>query len=324
MNKLRLAVTSLALGTALYLGLIPIHSEGKSPTSLEAASDVHLSAAATQPLAGVLAEPQDDLGNQVQSWIDALALQQGFETWNKAQWNKYPLGPGTHGWIVLLKQGKEEVGYIVVSATPEGRWVLTEYGTGSSPLFSLNTLYRSLVQLELIPDSLDFFLFPASIPVLIERLYHSPLHAVWQITTAADGPNGILYLDAKTGEQLPLSAKHFNRLLPFKTDGLPASADSLQTPQAILLPSFDPFHNTYWTHGKPLDVIDFPQLRTALQANSSITYVADLYDRSVLAPFAVTGYTDWVGLNSPFIGLEQEGMRYVPVRELFENGFFFP
>jgi hypothetical protein len=291
---------------------------------LEAATDVHLSAAAAQPSAAVLADSQDDLGKQVQSWIDALSVQQGFETWNKAQWNKYPLGPGTHGWIVLMKQGKEEVGYIVVSATPEGKWVLTEYGTGSSPLFSLNTLYRSLVQLELIPASLDFALFSARFPVLVERLYYSPLHAVWQITTAADGTGSILYLDAKTGEQLPLSAKHFNRLLPFKTDGLPTSADALPIMQTTQLPSFDPFHNTYWTHGKPLDIADFPQLRTALQAKPSITYVADLYDRSVLAPFAVTGYTDWVGLGSPFIRVEQEGTRYVPIRELFENGFFFP
>lgn len=323
MNKLRLAVTSLALGAVIFLSFTPFQSEGKplDNTTLTSA-DVRLSAPLSIPSTSV--NQQDELGKMIQSWIDALSVQQGFEAWKTSVWNRYPLGPGTHGWIVLLKQGTQEIGYIVVSATPEGSWVMTEYGTGSNPLFSLNTLYRSFVQLELIPDSYDSTSFPTSVPVTIERLYHSPLHAVWQVKTAVDGPNGTLYLDATTGEQLPLSADSFNNMHLHRTVDLPADPTTLRMQQATVLPSFDPFHNTYWSHGKPLDIKNFAQLQISLEKDTSITYVADLFNKRVLAPFAVTGYTQWSGLDSPFIRLEQEGSRYIPIQELFENGFFFP
>lgn len=325
MNKLRLAVASLALGAVLYMALAPVSSAGPTDTPSNAVPASPVPATGTNAQARLA--PQDDLIKQIQTWIDSMAVQTGFEAWKNAQWTHYALGPGTHGWVVILKQAGAEVGYLVVSATPEGSWTLTEYGTGSSPLFSLTTLYRSLVQLALIADPIDPSSFETvTLPsdLVIERLYHSPLHALWKVIPPAAGEAGTIYIDAKTGEQLPLSPDPWRRLPSPTATGLPADTAAPRIENALELEGFDPFHHTSWLRGTPLKLANFAQLQQALRSDSSVTYVADLYDRRVLAPFAVTGYAVWAGASVPFIRLEQEGSRYIPLQELFENGFFFP
>ncbi len=329
MNKLRLAVTAFTLSTALYLGFVPLQSDGQS----------HKAHGETSPVAGQQAQPtpslpqgdgiqqQDEFNLQVKTWIDSLSVQKGFNSWKTAVWSRYPLGPGTHGWIVLLQSSKqEELGYLVISATTDGKWSLTEYGVGPSPLFSMNSLYRSLVQQELIPDTYTFDQFIANSNILsaLQRLYYSPLHAVWQVTIQADGQPIRYYLDAKTGEQLPLADDSFTKWLDPDSSATAFFKAPSDLIQEVELPSFDPFHNTYWLQGIPLEVVDFGHLQSALQQQASIAYVAKLFNKRITAPFAVTGYAVWSGSEQPFIRLEQEGARYIPLKELLDNGFFFP
>jgi len=277
---------------------------------------------------------KDKLDLLIKGWIKEISSQQEFSSWNDALYNRYPLGPGLHGWIVILHTTEQqELGYLVISATPDDKWILTEYGTGANPLFSLNTLYHSLMQQELIPESYSYELFLVALESELSaiRMYYSPLHAIWHIQLSSSGLHSesdtSYYLDAKTGEMLPLNDDSFSQ---WSVADAPSEAlislqnrpDSLKLARSF--PVFDPFFNTSWLQGKALSISHFDQLQTALHENQLITYVAKLFNKRLLAPYAVTGYAIWNDTDEPFIRLEQDGPRYIPLHELIAYGFFFP
>jgi hypothetical protein len=222
-----------------------------------------------------------------------------------------------HGWLVLLHKDGKEIGYLVVGATEDGKLKLTEYGTGDNPLFSMNTLYRSLIQHELIRPDTDLAAYMKSSSTPPERLYFSPLHAVWKLQHERES----IYMDAKTGELLPLSAQNFSPLQPFN----PAAALPETIPQmvrSVIVPQFDPFDNTYWISDTPLPIASARDLLAIISVESlPVTFTANLYGKTVLVPLAVTGYHDWSGI-APYIRLEQEGERYVPFDVLTQYGSF--
>jgi|GEM_PF-870495 len=256
------------------------------------------------------------LDSAVEGWKAALAQERGFESWAQAIWNSYPLGPGTHGWVVLLYNEGKEVGYMVVHAAENGGYRLTEYGTGDSPLFSYATLYRSLVQQELIPRNASYAGFIHDQSISKQRLYYHALAALWKIGIGEQ----TYFLDAKTGELLPLTAE-------------PAEeAAVVDKPQATLsggtiderrLPAFDPYDRLPWIEGKPLAVHSLPELKSALDNNPRLTYVAELYNGRVTMPLAVTGYRK-AGANEPYLVLDQAGPRYIRLQDALSKGGFYP
>lgn len=303
MYRWTLAVITIAL---ILTTAAPVIAESAPPQQLQA----HTLAA---PEAIITFE------DQIEAWIRTLSDQQGFEAWKDARWTRHPLGPGTHGWLILLHKNGREIGYMVVGSTTDGKWSLTEYGVGENPLFSMKTLYRSLVQHELIDPSIDFFAYLQAAPLPPERVYYSPLHAVWKIAHGSEW----IYLDAKTGEWLPLSDPSFSSLQsPDHAElGLPIAGLSVK--KALLLPTFDPFDDTDWITDKPIRFESAQHFAAALTADASpITYTANLYGKTVLAPFAATGFHDW-GAGVPYIVLEQEGARYIPYSLLTTFGDFY-
>ena len=100
----------------------------------------------------------------VNQWITELSEQEEFADWRSrtVEWNRQTLGPGLHGWIVLITDHGQELGYLVVTSDPANAYHLTEYGHGEYPLFSEHTLYHSLVQHELIDSSVSFEQFLAT------------------------------------------------------------------------------------------------------------------------------------------------------------------
>ncbi|WP_282936656.1 hypothetical protein [Paenibacillus sp. RC67] len=247
----------------------------------------------------------------VNQWMKRISNEQGFETWKQASWTSYPLGPGTHGWIILLKAGGAEVGYMVIYAEDPkdpNKYRLAEYGRGSTPLFSLNTLYQSLVQLELIHTSYK-----------AERWYSGPLYAVWKVTSGTE----LYFIDAKSGEVLPLSsAKQLDAALaeePYSSSVLPKHSITA----SLQLGTFDPYDRLPWVKGTPVNVDTFDKLATVLKEQSKLTYVAELYDRSVTVPLAVTGYQQWSN-EEAFLLLEQDGQRAIPYSVATKQGKLFP
>jgi len=257
------------------------------------------------------------LAEAVNQFIEHVAAQAGFESWRQASWTSQPLGPGTHGWIILLQSGGQEIGYMVVHAAGPDTYRLTEYGLGPYPLFSLQTLYRSLVQLELI--SSDYTL---------ERLYLDPLHAVWQVTARDQQAPGIVYIDAKTGEQLPLDSigiAHPNPMPPLA--GLVKPFTNVQPAHTITaseqLPPFDVYGRLSWVGKTPPAAPPFDTLKEWLAEGQRVVVTTEPFGKRIMVPFPVTGYQVWSG-GEAFIRVQQDDDRFIPFSLLQESGAFFP
>lgn len=268
------------------------------------------------------------LEDKVNEWIHALAKEKGFEAWSSAQWDKYPLGPGTHEWLILLhgKNNQQDVGYLVVGATEQGGYQLIEYGTGSNPLFSLNTLYHSMVQLELIPKHLSYAIFIGDQLRSFnpERLYIVPLQAAWRLTK--DGKTW--YIDAKTGRKLPDLSGVFSAGTTSSKAATGAKPGNQPVPrilQRLEKEPFDPFENTGWVHGKPLPSESFDEIRKLLLLeNRRITYSGKWFGGKAVYPLAVTGYHVW-DTEGPFVRLDHDGgPRFVRFAEAGLLGHYYP
>ncbi|SEB74344.1 hypothetical protein [Paenibacillus sp. GP183] len=250
-------------------------------------------------------KPASILDDTVNRWKLALAKEHGFESWEKATWSSYTLGPGNHGWAVILVNEGKEIGYMIIHAAENGELRLTEYGTGSSPLFSLTTLYRSLIQLGLIPESTK-----------ADRLYLGPLQGVWTLT--ADQKTYVL--DAKTGETLP-----FDNLsvMDNVTIPLPSNTTFSGKLEEKLLPSFDPYERLPWVQGNPVAISGLDELRITLQNNPKLTYVSEPYAGKVTYALAVLGYRKWEK-DDPYLILDHEGPCYLPLLSALSRGKLYP
>ncbi|MNC34266.1 hypothetical protein D3C75_826920 [compost metagenome] len=253
----------------------------------------------------------------IRSWMDALSGEPGFEDWAAATWTIYPLGPGTHSWVVLLQADSREVGYLVLTAEGDS-YRLQEYGQGAYPLFSMNTLHRTLAQRGLISDSIPSY--------TITRIYAAPLQGVWRVDGAADEP---LYLDAKTGEELP----SLDSWIPEQQSGAagPAAADGVNPGDmpgvlkgTLIKMSFDPLLKPVWLKGSPQPHADFAAWKSGPVSAEDIpvTYLGKWYGGKALYPLAVTGFHEW-SRAGPFIRLEHEGDRFVPYADAVKLGSFF-
>lgn len=245
----------------------------------------------------------------VNKWHSALSEMKGFESWKGATWQSYPLGPGTHGWVVHFSLGSRNVGYIVVHAIPDGGFQLSEYGLGDKPLFSSNTLYQSLVQQALIDPSLSAS--EALAQVHAERLYPHPMYALWKFTTG----DQVMFADAKSGE-----------ILPIIESDLPAWSlsfgdrvhDELKAVQTGEMDGFDPYERFTWFRA-PAPINRYTELQDLIAKSEQVTLVVMPYQDKVIMPMALTGYHQFAE-GEPYMKLEQYGARYIPYSATIECG----
>lgn len=298
------------------IGFMPLHTsavDNLEGTSLTQAQVKETSKAATTSTPDLTST--SSFGSTISKWQSTLAKEAGFEGWQQARWNSYPLGPGTHGWVIILTDQGQEVGYMIVHAADAGGFRLTEYGTGKSPLFSLATLYRSLIQQELIPSTTLYDDFVQNETIIKDRLYMDTLTSVWKIVLDDE----TYYLDAKSGEVLPLTEDPMPRM----RDGLDNATDLSEGAQTVMHPVFDPYERLPWIEGTPLPVTSLPELQIALEQQGNLTYVTELYDEQVTMPLAVLGYQQWVHGDN-YLVLENEGPRYVLLDAALGLGEIYP
>lgn len=289
----------------------PLSSAAPSATP-NAAVEPPQSAASPAPSGGSEQSGADfnqTLNNQIKGWLNALAEQKEFSRFKHAVYGIEPLGPGTHAWLVTVREGQTDVGYLVVTYGPEGKLALGEYGAGSYPLFSLNTLRESLAQRELLASIPDY----ATTAV---KYYLGPLESFWSLTITEEP----YYFDAKTGEplpnlsdlvaSLPVSPPSGENLLPQLAS--PATTEAAnRISLALTVPAFDPMDNAGWLAAPPLPLDRFATFTAQLQQPEPLTYVAWLYNKLALFPLAVTGAQEWSD-GSAFFAVDQEGRRYLP------------
>jgi hypothetical protein len=259
----------------------------------------------------------------VNQWITELSKQKEFADWQSTtlQWDRQPLGPGLHGWIVIITDRGQELGYLVVSVDPDGNYRLSEYGHGEYPLFSENTLYRSLVQHELIDSSISFEQFLADSHMTRERIYLSPLQNIWLFTTGKES----YQIDAKTGDLMSIDTQILEQIMKQETANhswTAPTADTQQLQQSVQLPPFDPYFDLSWIIKPPSTIKDLQQLQASLNSGQLLTFVTDLYDDTVLYAFSVTGYHQW-NAGDPFISIDQDGTRFIPAQLMMQTGRYY-
>lgn len=263
---------------------------------------------------------------QIEQWIMTLAEEQEFKSWKGAQWESFPLGPGTHGWSILIYQDEKEVGYLIVHSSPEGDLQLTEYGVGEFPLFSLTTLYRTMTQHELIPTADQYEAYIKAGKYHVERVYLNSFQAVWKLYNE----DHIYYFDAITGEAFPLREKLIQQIHE-NTEQRYQERDHLvlhsnlasSLKNRLILPVFDPFDQLNWISSKPLSIETPPDLIQALKADlPQITYTALIFNDIILVPLALVGYHQWEHQVS-YISVDQQGLRFVPTPTVLHQGEFF-
>jgi hypothetical protein len=282
-------------------------------------------------------QPSDEfpLDKQIQIWIQTLAKEAKFTAWENAEWQSHPLGPGMHGWVVLIYSKGQEAGYLIVHSTPDGGLQLSEYGVGSNPLFSLNALNRTMVQHELIPSHSSDQGFLQDSGLLAERIYINSFQAVWKL----HNKDNVYYFDAVTGEAFPITSKNIEQLWNEmkQPDGeqsekqkitqgdkqIDNQNDSPKLVKSALHPAFDPFEQINWITNDPLVINGAQDLIDAVtKEKNKITYTASIFDDNALIPLAVVGYHHW-DLGKSYIALEHLGTRYIPYTIVRKQGEFY-
>lgn len=259
----------------------------------------------------------------INQWITELSKQDEFTDWQSTtlQWDRQPIGPGLHGWIVIITDHDQELGYLVVTVDPDGNYHLSEYGHGEYPLFSERTLYRSLVQHELIDSSLSFEQFLADSHMTRERIYLSPLQNIWLFTTG----NESYQLDAKTGDLMSIDTQILDEILKQEMGDhswTAPTSDTRHVQQSVQLPAFDPYLDLSWILKPPSTIKDLQQLQVSLNSGQLLTFVTDLYDDTVVYAFSVTGYHQW-NAGDPFISIDQDGTRFIPAQLMMQTGRYY-
>jgi hypothetical protein len=310
LNISTLRLASLVLGTSLLMTW-PLPSsavpEEVSPPQVQAVQGA-MNSASSVPDALQAAS----LNEAVNAYFKELSAQTDFASWKQATWTSYPLGPGSHGWVVLVKQNGQEIGYMVIQADADQAYHLVEYGSGAYPLFGSYMLYQGLVQLELIDSSYS-----------LERLYTNPLQAVWKVTVT--GTSKVHYLDAKTGEALPIKEADIPSSTPDREMNTFTKSDSVhKIIETSTTDEFDPYAKLTWAseHNRQVPP-SFEELKAALQQKEQLTFAGELYAGQVILPLAVTGYQEWSD-ESRYVRVHQDDERFLPFEVLKESGVFFP
>lgn len=279
----------------------------------------------------VLAPKEESkLETQVTGWIEGLAIDPAYSRWRGAVRSVYPLGPGTHTWLVTLHgNGDEIIGYMIVSEHPDAqRYSLDEYGTGENPLYSMNTLYQSLIQHELIDPRITYEAFWQNDNLIRKsRIYLGPLMTFWKITIRHDS----LYLDAKTGELMPNLDDYVDQVANLTA----MSPWILQLDKTVVVASFDPFERTNWLRKDSPTLQDAVSLMTMLDRRERVTFVSKRLDGKLTYALAVTGYDQWLvrtdsggttatssGTGDLYVHIDHDGDRVIPLRVLLQIGRF--
>lgn len=306
-------VTITVITCLLTLGLLVIHSdrhvEGLGFT---------IGAAVPDKKANITAK---DRSQQIDRWIDELSRQNDFTDWKKATRHEYPLGPGTHSWVVLLELQGEEIGYLVVGATELGGLALLEYGSGPFPLFGMNTLYHSLVQHGLISSSnpLHHTKGLEQSGLEVSRIYGSAFQAVWKITS----PNStLIYWDASTGEQLPIG----ENLEPEFSKSLVTSLSTSQLqPKQLssvrLTTAFDPYEHFPWLVSDPVEFQSKQDFIHDFNRGVRFVFIAECFEDALLYAYPIRGYHVWD--QTVYIAMGEESIRWIPYDEVVSLGHIY-
>ncbi|MFD1776264.1 hypothetical protein [Paenibacillus rhizophilus] len=277
----------------------------------------------------------DSLKAFVREAVDKLAVDAPFKEWKTAEQSIYPLGPGTHGWLVNLLSGDKRIGYMIITASDNGGYTLSEYGAGSdeSLPYSVTELRLFLAQKGLIHSSDE----------LIEQIpLYAPLLPYWKVTLNSQTLNSqtlngqTLYVNAIVPEILPWDKS--------KAEAVAGSAEADQhyglTAYGSLTdftakPMFqtghtgDPYDNLLWLTSPKLAPLAAGEFAELLHRHPGLVFRSnDGANDTLSAPLMISGYQLWSrpeasgGGTIAYAALGIGGRRFLPLDALQQSGKF--
>lgn len=264
----------------IWLGAFQVSSQPTVISNASAATAVNPDAPAPEPLRRFAADT-----------IQQLAANAPFTGWSAAKPIIEPLGPGTHSWLVTLSSGTSTstapLGYLIISATPDGDYKLVEYGLGENSLYAKPTLESGLAGLGLAKKT-------KSLPT-VTPVYAGPVLAEWMVRAAGKtGP--VHFLDALTGERLPESLQSWNKQAASYVPPS-AAAGSDQKSLAVAATTrhadlFDPYDNILWMAGEPMQT-GADRFEELLADYKRLVFVTNGPERTYSIPLPIIGYQKW-------------------------------
>lgn len=248
-----------------------------------------------------------------QDTLSKLSMEHEFSPFANAELLIMPLGPGTHGYIVHILQSAEPVGYLIITATESSGYIVTEYGTGSTPLFS------SLLHPENIASSIDMY--------ESRFMEYKGTLAYWQLRDHDGHP---IYIDASNGDQLPdfVSYESSSSTLSKNFKGIQLEDE----PGRLELASvpFSPSSNLLWLVSDPVKVLNDAGLVKQLHRHERLIFSAHKHNVWYSGPLAITGYHSWKSKQVEEeavifarTGTSSAQLRYIPIDKLIGSGSFY-
>lgn len=253
---------------------------------------------------------------------DKLADNEPFKAWKTAKQEIEALGPGTHGWLVRLKDGDKEIGYMIITSSEDGSYVLSEYGAAEDGIpYSLSELRRFLAQRGLISSS---GASPASFDAAALYL---PLLPYWKVTI--DG--SVLYVNALHPEILPWSeeqaqaaAKSAAGKGPFGLQYRNIREGYTPNPAVIASNEDNPYSNLGWLSSPSTTVPEARDFPSLLQSGRGLVYRSSGGANELAGgPLLITGYQQWNPPGSADTGslyAAAGGSRFLPLDALRSGG----
>ncbi|WP_379134669.1 hypothetical protein [Paenibacillus sp. sgz500958] len=268
----------------------------------------------------------DTLESFVRLTMEKLSKDSLFKNWNGAEGRYYPLGPGTHGWLVNVMKGEQRIGYLIIAAKEDGGYVVSEYGAGNEGLpYSLTDLRQTLVQSGIITSN-----YSGSIE--LTPLY-LPLLPLWEVVIKGKK----VYMNAALPEVLPWNTSKVELMLHSADKETEiAPIQNLSMPQAAYRSgiSSDPYDNLLWLTSPKQPLIKDELYPALLQHVGRFVFKSSAANEDFGAPLTLTGYQLWVtpgdaqGLKSAqsqtkviaYAAAGPQGNRFLPLSLLQKKG----
>lgn len=272
------------------------------------------------------AQPTENESKQIDESVsyyqNQLAKEAPFQQWAHADTERFPLGPGMHGWFVRVMDKQKQIGYMILQSDEEGRIQLAEYGLGEQQPFDESTLKQALSSRQQLKSKTKE-LTKSSRVTSIYPYQLAPLLTVWRVEW---DNRSVDWLDAQSGEWLPLPKNYApaptvrdinNRssLLSHASVNqtermgsndelysirlLSSNSFSLQTYRETAFSSnyivpFDPYENLKWITKAALIQTDLP----LNYEEQNWVYVQRINSGLVNKPFSYIGIQKWLSTTA--------------------------
>ncbi|MHA0857825.1 hypothetical protein [Paenibacillus sp. CMAA1364] len=257
--------------------------------------------------------------------VQELSEQPIFTSWKKSTLEYFPLGPGTHSWLVTVTMDQEEIGYLIFTAEDQKstKYVLSEYGLSPSLPYQSSALSEFLEDPAFISTN-PKYLYPTS----IQSLY-SPMLPIWRLSF---GEQTTLYLNAITMDVLPWDDTHWNQLK--------SQSSTLQPKQFLIKEKAfisksgvsqqkqrDPMANLQWITQPRLALFSDQEVVSYIHKHKPLIFSAPYHNDDLGAPFILSGFHKWTANLDPqqhiyYVDTGSIGHRYLPLTLLRSKGQF--